>query len=157
LATASRLGEERSLRSGLHPVMASLSPPAATKDERPALRDARGSVFVSHADGGSICERCTVARSAMRRMRGLLGRKSLAPGEGLLILRAPSIHTFFMRVPIDVIFLSRGGEVLKVCHQVTPWRVRACRSAYAVVELAAGEAGRRAVAPGDSLALRNTT
>jgi uncharacterized protein len=83
------------------------------------------------------------------RMRGLLGRKNLPSGEGMLIRPAPSIHTFFMRFPIDVVFLSRQGEVLKIAENVAPWRARSCRHSYVVLELAAGEAGRRGLAVGD--------
>lgn len=85
------------------------------------------------------------------RMKGLLGRRSLPAGEGLLIRPAPSIHTFFMRFPIDVVFLSRAGEVMKIAADVGPWRTRSCRRAYAVLELAAGEAERRGIATGDRL------
>jgi uncharacterized membrane protein (UPF0127 family) len=84
-------------------------------------------------------------------MRGLLGKRGLDSGEGLLIRPAPSVHTFFMRFPIDVVFLSRQGEVLKVAERVPPWRARSCRHSYAVLELAAGEAGRRGIALGDRL------
>jgi hypothetical protein len=84
-------------------------------------------------------------------MKGLLGRSSLPPGEGLLIRPAPSIHTFFMRFPIDAVFISREGEVLKVASRVKPWRTRSCRRAYAVLELSAGEAKRRHVAVGDRI------
>jgi len=85
------------------------------------------------------------------RMKGLLGRKSLAGDEGILIRPAPSIHTLFMRFPIDVAFLSRKGEVLKIAEHVRPWRARSCRHSYAVLELAAGEAGRRGLAVGDRI------
>jgi uncharacterized membrane protein (UPF0127 family) len=88
----------------------------------------------------------------MPRMKGLLGRKSRPPNEGILIRPAPSIHTFFMRFPIDVVFLSRDGEVLKIAEHVSPWRARSCRHSYAVLELAAGEAGRRGLAVGDRIA-----
>jgi hypothetical protein len=84
-------------------------------------------------------------------MKGLLGRSSLPPGEGLLIRPAPSIHTFFMRFPIDAVFISREGEVLKVASRVKPWRTRSCRRAYAVLELSAGEAERRHIAVGDRI------
>ncbi len=56
-----------------------------------------------------------------------------------------------MRFPIDVVFLSRAGEVMKVSADVGPWRTRSCRRAYAVLELAAGEAKRRGIATGDHL------
>jgi uncharacterized membrane protein (UPF0127 family) len=64
---------------------------------------------------------------------------------------APSIHTFFMRSPIDAVFLSRDGEVLKVAANVGPWRVRSTRRAHLVVELATGEAATRGVVRGQRL------
>jgi uncharacterized membrane protein (UPF0127 family) len=85
------------------------------------------------------------------RMRGLLGRRELPAGEGLLIRPAPSVHTFFMRFPIDVVFLNRDGEVLKVCEDVRPWRAAAARRAHSTLELAAGEARRRGIAVGQRL------
>jgi uncharacterized protein len=78
-------------------------------------------------------------------MRGLLGRRGLESGEGLLLRPASSVHTLFMRFPIDVVFLGGDGEVLKVARRVPPWRTVGCRGAKAVVELPAGEAGRRGV------------
>jgi uncharacterized protein len=118
---------------------------------RPTIDGARGLVTLMRPDGSVVCERCKVAHRMWPRMRGLLGKRGLESGEGLLIRPAPSIHTFFMRFPIDVVFLSRQGEVLKVAERVPPWRARSCRRSYAVLELAAGEAGRRGIAVGDRL------
>ena len=98
-----------------------------------------------------ICERCVVANRMWPRMKGLLGRRRLPPGEGLLLRPAPSIHTFFMRFAIDAVFVSRDGEVLKVAANVKPWRCRSHHRAYAVLELAAGEASRRQLAVGDRI------
>jgi uncharacterized protein len=119
--------------------------------QRSEVRSASGVVVLVRGDGSTVCERCVVANKMLPRMRGLLGRRSLPAGEGLLIRPAPSIHTFFMRFPIDVVFLSRAGEVLKVSADVGPWRARSCRGAYAVLELATGEAKRRGVAVGDQI------
>jgi uncharacterized membrane protein (UPF0127 family) len=113
------------------------------------VRTARGVIAIVRSDGTVACEQCKVAATMLPRMKGLLGRKSLPSNEGILIRPAPSIHTFFMRFPIDVVFLSRQGEVLKVAEHVAPWRARSCRHSYAVLELAAGEAGRRGIAVGD--------
>jgi len=126
-----------------------LSP--AVPVQRSEVRSASGVVVLVRGDGSTVCERCVVANKMLPRMRGLLGRRSLPAGEGLLIRPAPSVHTFFMRFPIDVVFLSRAGEVLKVSADVGPWRARSCRGAYAVLELAAGEAERRGVAVGDHI------
>jgi uncharacterized protein len=112
------------------------------------LRDLR------HADGRVVCERCRIADNFFSRMRGLLGKRQLPDDECLLIRPAGSIHTFFMRFPIDAVFLSRDGEVLKVKPNVGAWRARFCRSAHSVLELPAGEAARREIAPGDQLEFR---
>ena len=131
--------------------LASYAPIAA-----PPFRTARGVVALRRAGGAAVCDRCVVADRTLPRMKGLLGRRGLAAGEGMLIRPAPSIHTFFMRFPIDVVFLSRDGDVRKVAHNVRPWRIRSCRGAYAVLELAAGEAERRGIASGDQLAFTET-
>jgi uncharacterized protein len=106
---------------------------------------------VLRADGLVVCERCIVADSPLPRMRGLLGRRNLSSDEGVLLRPAGSIHTFFMRFPIDVVFLDRDGRVLRVAESVRPWRTAAARGARAVLELRAGESGRRHVAVGDVL------
>jgi uncharacterized protein len=102
-------------------------------------------------DQSTVCERCLVADRMLPRMKGLLGRRKLSSGEGMVIRPAPSIHTFFMRFPIDAVFLARDGEVLKIADDVKPWRIRSARRAHAVLELPAGEARRRSVSAGDRL------
>jgi len=124
---------------------------SAAVTQEAGVRTSRGVVAIVRSDGAIACERCTVADRMLSRMRGLLGRKSLPAGEGMLIRPAPSIHTFFMRFPIDAVFLSRQGDVLKIAEHVAPWRTRSCRHSYAVLELAAGEAGRYGFAVGDRI------
>ena len=92
-----------------------------------------------------------VADSIRARTKGLLGRHSLEPGEGLLLRPANSVHTAFMRFAIDVVFLDKELQVLDVVEAVPPWRVKARRGARAVLELGAGEAARQGIAAGDSL------
>jgi uncharacterized protein len=117
------------------------------------VKEKRG-VEVLRADGAAVCERCTVADSPWARMRGLLGRRGLEDGEGLLIVPAGSIHMFFMRFPIDAVFLDRDLRILKIVRGLPPWRVAAARGAKRVLELAAGEAAHRGLAPGQRLVLR---
>jgi uncharacterized membrane protein (UPF0127 family) len=100
-----------------------------------------------------MCASCTLARNPLTRMRGLLGRRGLAQGEGLLLQPAGSIHTFFMRFPIDVVFLDGDRRVMRVAPNVRPWRTAAVRKARAVLELAAGEAARVGLQPGAVLRL----
>jgi uncharacterized membrane protein (UPF0127 family) len=96
-----------------------------------------------------------LADRPLARMRGLMGRSGLPAGEGLLLRPAPSIHTAFMRFPIDALFLDRSLKVLAVVERLRPWRTASKRSARAVLELAAGEAARRGVSVGDRLELRD--
>lgn len=92
-----------------------------------------------------------VARTPLSRMRGLLGRPALGSGQGMFIKPCNMIHTLGMRYPIDVVFVGRDGMVLSVSEAVAPRRMRACLRASAVLELAAGEAARNAIAPGVQL------
>jgi hypothetical protein len=110
-------------------------------------------ITLQRYQGGVACERCRVADHLLARMRGLLGRRRLERDEGLLLKPAPSVHTFFMRFPIDAVFLDRDGSVLKVRSHLRPWRVAGARGAHATLELAAGEAARRGIDQGDRLEL----
>lgn len=101
----------------------------------------------------TVCRHCSVAESPRARMKGLLGHRSLAQGEGLLIRPAPSIHTWFMRFSIDVVFLDWDMSVIGIVEELRPWRVASRRQARAVLELPAGEARRRGLRIGDQLRL----
>jgi hypothetical protein len=84
-------------------------------------------------------------------MRGLLGRVSLAPGEGMLFPRTGSIHMWFMRFAIDAVFCDRDDVVLHVERGLRPWRIAAYRGAKSVLELPEGAAAT--VRPGDRLSV----
>src|SRR6476661_2516738 len=94
-----------------------------------------------------------LADSPLPRMRGLIGRRGLPAGEGMLLRPAPSIHTAFMRFPIDALFLDRELRVLDIRESLPPWRVASEHRARAVLELPAGECARRRVQVGDRLEL----
>jgi uncharacterized protein len=103
-------------------------------------------------DGRIVCERVVVADRAHRRMRGLLGRKYLRQGEGMVLRPGWSIHTAFMRFPIDAVFLDADQVVIKIEHEVGQWRTVSCRGAREVVEMSAGECRRRGLEVGDRVA-----
>ena len=103
------------------------------------------------AGGTVVCERCEGPESSFGRARGLLGRDGLGVGEGMLIDRAGSVHMFFMRFPIDVVFLDRDRKVVGVRPGLPPWRVAGARRAVAALELPAGAAAAAAVEEGDVL------
>jgi uncharacterized membrane protein (UPF0127 family) len=88
-------------------------------------------------------------------MRGLLGRSGLDPGTGMLIDAAPSVMTFFMRFPIDVVFLGRDRRVVGIRHRLAPWRVAGARRAVAALELPAGSAAEAGLAEGEVLVLED--
>jgi uncharacterized protein len=89
----------------------------------------RGTVLATHLEGAAI---------GSKRTKGLLGREGLGPGEGLWIVPCESVHTFFMRFAIDLVYLDRKNKVKKVRSAVCPWRVSACLSAHSVLEFPAG-------------------
>jgi len=104
--------------------------------------------------GTVVAERVRVARSTRDRTVGLLNRDGLAEDEGLWIERSPSIHMFFMRFPIDAVFVGADGRVTKVVPALKPWRVVWwARGARDCLELAAGAAVRSGTRPGDELRL----
>ncbi len=84
-------------------------------------------------------------------MRGLLGRSSLDPEEGMLFRPAGSIHMFFMRFPIDAVFCDRELRVLDVRRHLRPGQTAGRKGAKVVIELAAGAAA--GIEPGDRLVL----
>lgn len=82
-----------------------------------------------------------VARSFTQRLIGLMGSSELHENEGLLIVPCNSVHTFFMRYQIDVVFLSKRHVVLKVIHNMKPWRISpVVWKSHSVLELPSGAA-----------------
>lgn len=72
-----------------------------------------------------LVARVHIATGPFERMRGLLGRDGLPPGEGMLLSPCRAVHTWFMRFPIDVVFLDSEWSVTKVCRDVRPFRMAA--------------------------------
>jgi uncharacterized membrane protein (UPF0127 family) len=120
---------------------------ARTKEEAVA----RPPITIEDERGRVVCERCVLADRPLSRLRGLMGRRRLAPGHGLLLRPSPSIHTCFMRFPIDAVFLDRELRVVSVRSRLAAWRFAGQRGARSVLELPAGEAARRGVVPGARL------
>ena len=105
--------------------------------------------------------RCPVATKVRRaataraRAKGLLGRSEMPPEEGLWITPCPMIHTFFMRFPIDVLFLDKQGRVVRVVEKMPPWRISPwVISAHSVLELCGG-ALEGSVDVGDKIEIRH--
>lgn len=85
-----------------------------------------------------LLEQFWVADTLIKRMKGLLGKKELPWGSGLLILPCRSIHMIGMQFPIDAIYLDRDGIVLKVSANLQPGQIdKPVPKAYAVLEVPA--------------------
>jgi len=105
--------------------------------------------------GTVLAEHVREARTFWSRLVGLLGRSRLLTGEGLLLLPCPSVHTFFMRFPIDVAFLDQEGRVVRAFASVPPFRVLiGGQGAQMALELPAGTLARTGTAVGDRLQLQ---
>lgn len=99
----------------------------------------------------TVIERLHVARSRRERMRGLLGRDSLADGEGMWFPACRLIHTFGMKFAIDLVYLDERFEVCKIVAGLRPARLSACLAAESVIELSSGAARKLGLSRGDRL------
>jgi uncharacterized membrane protein (UPF0127 family) len=110
------------------------------------------SKLVLVAPGGRVvCDTCHLADKPQTRLRGIMGWKSMRRGEGMLIRPTFSIHTMFVRFPIDAVFLDKEMKVVSIAHDLKPWRFAGARKAKSVLELAAGECRRLGLERGDHL------
>jgi uncharacterized membrane protein (UPF0127 family) len=99
--------------------------------------------------GGAV----DIADSSQKRRTGLLKHTRLEEGEGLWIVPCESVHTFFMKFAIDLVYLDKNKKVRKVRSAVPPWRLSACLSAHSILELPAGTIERTGTRPGDELSI----
>ncbi len=116
--------------------------------ERVKVRNTTRGVYLATEAG--------MATGLLSRGLGLMFRKGLPEGGGLVLIPEGQIHMFFMRFPLDVIHVGRDGVVLRILHGIKPWRVgpmvRKCRM---VIELPAGAAARTGTEVGDVLTLES--
>lgn len=106
--------------------------------------------------GQVLADRAELARSFVARGRGLIGRATLPSGYALIIYPEWSIHTFFMRVAIDVLFVDRADRVVGLRAAMPPGRpfagVAPWRGRY-VIEMPAGVIADTGTRIGDQLTL----
>ncbi len=118
----------------------------------PAQAGPQGPLLVRNATRGTVlATRLEAAHTGPTRRKGLLGRDGLERGEGLWIAPCESVHTFFMRFPIDLIYLDRERRIKKARSAVGPWRLSACLSAHSILELPAGTIRETQSERGDTL------
>jgi uncharacterized membrane protein (UPF0127 family) len=95
-----------------------------------------------------------LADNPWSRMVGLLGRKRLPDGEALILRPCSSIHTLFMRFPIDIVYVDKEARVLKVVPSLKPFRFSGTlRSGHCTIELPVGTIARSNTDPGDQLTI----
>lgn len=89
-------------------------------------------------------------KNPVSRGLGLMGKKGLPPGGGLIIDPCSGVVSFFMRFPIDVVFLDRDGRVVHLVEDLRPWKAsKMVRASKLVVELPTGTIGRTQTQLGD--------
>lgn len=109
-------------------------------------------VFVRNETRDSIVAKVAdLANTSAKRRKGLLGRNALPDGHALWIVPCESVHTCFMKFPIDLVYLDRKHRVRKVARAVPPWRFSICLRAHSVLELPARTIARTNTQPGDQL------
>lgn len=126
-----------------------LTPLVSEPHERQQLRNVRTGTLLARSIESAF-------DSATRR-RGLLGRDKLDQDAALILAPCPSVHTFFMRFPIDVVFTRKDGTVVKVCPHLRPWRLAVAYGAFAAIELGVGVAVASGTRPGDRLVLEDVS
>jgi len=103
-----------------------------------------------------LASKVRVARGFLARLLGLMFRKSMNLGEALIFYHTTSIHTFFMRFPLDIVFLDKDMKVIKIYNNLKPSRVIFCPKAFMVIELASKLGARCPLEIGDNLELTAT-
>jgi uncharacterized membrane protein (UPF0127 family) len=111
---------------------------------------ARVSKVVNERTGAVVATAIAEADGPWQAFKGLMFRKDLPDGQGMVFRPARGIHTHFMRFPIDLIFLDKSDRVVKIRPAMVPWRFDFTNAA-AVIEMNAGAAQAQDVQPGDHL------
>ena len=107
----------------------------------------------NHTRNTVLGDSVDVADTSEKRRVGLLKHERLEAGSGLWIVPCESVHTFFMKFPIDLVYLDKQRKVRKVRHAVPAWRLSACLTAHSILELPAGTAEKSGTLPGDELVI----
>jgi uncharacterized membrane protein (UPF0127 family) len=105
---------------------------------------------ITNSKGRVLADRADIADTIAKRNTGLLKHLKLDPGEGLLI-PTQAVHTFRMKFPIDIAFLSRKRKVLKIRANMVRGRISMSLLAHSVLELPAGTLAATETVAGDQL------
>lgn len=105
---------------------------------------------ITNSKGRVLADRADIADTIAKRNTGLLKHLKLDPGDGLLI-PTQAVHTFRMKFPIDIAFLSRKRKVLKIRANMVRGRISMSLLAHSVLELPAGTLAETGTVVGDQL------
>jgi uncharacterized membrane protein (UPF0127 family) len=109
--------------------------------------------IINQRSGAVLADRAGWYSSAWHRFRGLMLRRSLPSGEGIVLAPCGSVHMAFMRFAIDAIYIDKEQRVVKLARNLKPYRVSfGGRRAHSTIELPQGTAGRFDIAIGDQVA-----
>jgi len=101
-----------------------------------------------------LADAAELADTSAKRRTGLLKHDRLDPGQGLWIVPCESVHSFFMKFAIDLVYLDKRHKVKKVRHRMVPWRLSMCLSAHSILELPAGTVKATGTQAGDQLEIQ---
>ncbi len=105
---------------------------------------------ITNSKGAVLADHASKAGRGAESRTGLLKHSSLEPGDGLLI-RTEGVHTFGMKFPIDVVFLSKSKKILKIRPSMARGRIALSLRAHSVLELPAGTLESTCTLVGDQL------
>jgi hypothetical protein len=108
--------------------------------------------IINQTNNAILADKAVLANTPFARVRGLLGKKQLNPGEGIILRPCTSIHTFLMRFPIDILFVDKNNKIIKPISNLKPFRLTPIyfNAAFAI-ELPTGTIASTSTAPGDEV------
>ncbi|MFH1519210.1 MAG: DUF192 domain-containing protein [Candidatus Omnitrophota bacterium] len=109
--------------------------------------------LINKSKGNSLALYAKCADNFFLRLKGLMFRKAINSEEALIFYQAASIHTFFMRFSLDLVFLDKKMQVIKIYRTLPPGRVVFCSSAYLAIELPPDKISQKGLEIGDILEL----
>lgn len=101
-----------------------------------------------------LADKCEIADNFWLRFKGLMGRSYLPQDSGLIITPCNSIHMFFMKIPLDIVFITNKNTVIHTIENIRPWKFsKIITSAYSVIELPIGTIKNCNIQVGDLLSI----
>lgn len=113
-------------------------------------------LFINSTRNTTLANKGNIANTFLTRLVGLLGKSKMEKGEGLLIQPCSSVHTFFMRFPIDIVYIDKNNKVTKIVKNLKPFRASfGTINTNAVIELPVGIIDETNTSKGDVIVIKN--